>query len=258
MDIEFKFTPVLKSAVDRVIIHSQTLGIDKEQLALLESFIKHSKPGIPYALIKQISTYLKQIYNTTTNNTTENEKKQDNNNNPPCYLQDLLKGSTVYIQPKPIVQESAEITAKRIYLQNKLENQRYDKMTKNVGVKQEEDPMELGDFRSQLSIGVNILVTFFTLLACGLFVGGKYWDSYLIGLAFGLGCGIAGVAVETWLYVIKSTESQMKKTKDDKLDARKKFIEIRKITREIKKSNEKPLLTAAADSPLDEHAIAFS
>ncbi|EFA77307.1 hypothetical protein PPL_12518 [Heterostelium album PN500] len=248
MDLQFILTPLLKSSIDRIVMNVHKLKIDKETKDLIDRYsnstIDKSK-YIPYSLIKKISEFLKEIYleeeqqtsnNNTVQTTNEQDKQSNNSNNieVPCFLQDILKGSTVYIEPKPVEIEDPEKIAKRQYLQGLYNEQRYKKMVKNVAGERE-DAMELGSISSQASIGLNILATFFTLLACGLFLGGKMWDSYVLGLALGLAFGIIGVAAEVWLFVIKSSQVQFEKDKLRVTEERIGDIKLKRRIREIKK-----------------------
>ncbi|GAM27121.1 hypothetical protein SAMD00019534_102960 [Acytostelium subglobosum LB1] len=255
MDIQFVLTPVLKSSLDRVANNVHRLNLDREMQDFINKYSTSSVKSIPYSLVKSLSTHLKYLYqqqqqdesvvNTTTTTTTaadasirnQTTTSEDNNNKtyePPCYLQDILRGATIYIEPKPKEVIDPEKVARRLYLQNMYEEQHYKKMTKNI-TQEKEDEMELASISSQASIVLNILATFFTLLACGIFAGGKWFGSYVVGLAIGLGCGIFGVAVEVWLFIIKASTVQHEKDKEKKRLDRVDNIKMRRLARDIKK-----------------------
>eukprot|EP01133_Synstelium_polycarpum_P007692 gene7692-9004_t len=214
-ELQFTLTPLLKESVGRVLANTEIVKtLQSEQLeALLD-------------------------YN-------------DDSTAPPTFVHEILKGASVYVPPKIVVKDEneAEKIAKRIYLTNQLEQRRYDAMTRNIdSSKHKVDPMAMKDLKSQMSMAVNMLVTFITLLVGGVFVGGRMTGNYLVGVAIGLGLGAIGVAIEVWLFFLRSTGTQMNQDKEARKEQRYKDVTIRRQIRIIKKQQESALIQ---DGPVD-------
>ncbi|KYR02789.1 hypothetical protein DLAC_00253 [Tieghemostelium lacteum] len=206
-NLNFTLTDNIRKYID--------LLVNKKQLDKYKSYL--SQPSIPYSVLKEIS----------------NELHNDN-----IYLQDIIKGSLIYIPPKPVEPINVEKEAKKQYLLKLHAENEYSKMVSNVNTSKIKDQMELTSYGSQASIVFNMLATFATLVAGGIYLGGKMYGSQLLGLAFGLVCGAFGVGVEVWLFFLKASSTQLEKDKEVVKQGRKDKYEINKRIRNIKKQQE--------------------
>ncbi|KAM9959904.1 hypothetical protein ACTFIW_008835 [Dictyostelium discoideum] len=213
--LKFTITPLIKS----------TISNDNKLKEKYSKYTNNQQPFIPFSILKDIAK----------TSTTK------------VYFQDLIKDSIIYYPPKAEVTPDPEFIARKQHLEKLNKEYQYSKLVKNVA-KKETDLNELSSFRSQLSIAVNILVTFFTLLVGGIFVGHNWLNSQLYGLVCGLVLGIIGVAVEIWLFVIRSSQNQMEKDKAEKTEEKVTEWRIRKRTREIKKQQNQSLTDGSSSS----------
>ncbi|KAN0038072.1 hypothetical protein ACTA71_000244 [Dictyostelium dimigraforme] len=213
--LKFTITPLVRS----------TISNDNKLKEKYSKYLNSQQPFIPFSILKDIAK----------TSTTK------------VYFQDLIKDATIYYPPKAEVIPDPEFVARKQHLEKLHKEYEYSKLIKNVS-KKETDLNELSSFRSQISIAVNILVTFFTLLVGGIFVGHKWLNSQLYGLICGLVLGIIGVAVEIWLFVLRSSQHQMEKDKAEKTEEKVTEWKIKKRTREIKKKQNQSLLTDASSS----------
>jgi len=230
--LDFTFTDKLRESIKSLINITTTNNGDnkiekeiKERVLTLKTKYITTKnvQFITYKDIKEISSISKEINKNISNNTTT-----------VYYVQDLIKGSSFYVPPKPIPEINPELEAKRQQYQKLARDNEYARLVRNI-VPKKDEPNELNSISSQASIGINILITFFTLLAGGMYLGNKMYSSMLMGLAFGLGAGIFGVAVEVWLFVIRTSGNQIQKDKEARENERLKNIDIKKREYRIKK-----------------------
>ncbi|KAK5579796.1 hypothetical protein RB653_009483 [Dictyostelium firmibasis] len=213
--LKFTITPFIRSVISN----------DSKLKEKYSKYLNSQQPFIPFSTLKDIAkTSTKKVY-----------------------FQDLIKDATIYYPPKAEVIPDPEFIARKQHLEKLHKEYEYSKLVKNV-YKKETDLNELSSFRSQISIAVNILVTFFTLLVGGIFVGHKWLNSQLYGLICGLVLGIIGVAVEIWLFVLRSSQHQMEKDKAEQIEEKVTEWKIKKRTRQIKKEQAQPLLTDGSSS----------
>ncbi|KAN0019024.1 hypothetical protein ACTFIU_002226 [Dictyostelium citrinum] len=213
--LKFTITPLVRS----------TISNDNKLKEKFSKYLSKQQPFIPFSTLKDIAK----------TSTTK------------VYFQDLIKDAIIYYPPKAEVTPDPEFLARKQHLEKLHKEYEYSKLVKNVA-KKETDLNELSSFRSQLSIAVNILVTFFTLLVGGIFVGHKWLNSQLYGLICGLVLGIIGVAVEIWLFVLRSSQHQLEKDKAERNEEKVTEWKIKKRTREIKKQQNQSLLTDGSSS----------
>ncbi|KAF2069925.1 hypothetical protein CYY_008754 [Polysphondylium violaceum] len=230
--LDFTFTDTIKNAINSIAHITNNSSNNKKEKELIEriktlktKYTTNKTQFISYKDIKEISNISKEINKEISNNTTT-----------VFYIQDLLKGSVIYIPPKPTPKIDPELEAKRQQYEKLAKDQEYARLVKNI-VPKKDERNELNSISSQVSIGVNILITFFTLLAGGMYLGNRMFSSMLMGLAFGLGAGIFGVAVEVWLFVIRTSGTQLQKDKEQRDIDRAREIDVKRREFRIKKSH---------------------
>ncbi|EGC38832.1 hypothetical protein DICPUDRAFT_75603 [Dictyostelium purpureum] len=217
--LNFNVTEFIKSSINSILNSNNSNKNLKDKYSKI---LKDQQIYISYNDLKEISTISKNTKNI-------------------IYLQDLLKGSSIYYPPKIVQPPTPEQIAKKQYLEKISKEYEYSKMIKNIS-KKDEDKNELASFKTQLSIAVNILVTFFTLLVVGMYLGNKWLNSLVKGMIVGLVFGIGGVAAEVWLFVLRGTEHELGKEKSKKTEEKIKDFKIKRRTRQIKKEQDQKLL----------------
>uniref|UniRef100_A0A7S4NXS0 Uncharacterized protein n=1 Tax=Paramoeba aestuarina TaxID=180227 RepID=A0A7S4NXS0_9EUKA len=160
------------------------------------------KPSLPVSVVFTLSSFLKIM----------NKQKplSSYSSPPPMFIHQILEGATIaYDTPKPPPVDPV-VASKLAELRARAANAEYEKMVRNVTQTKkdrwEKDTRELSGMFSQLSVGLNIIVSMATTLTAGYWIG-KLWvapEKPIIGIAIGVVFMVVVLMAEVWLFIFQS------------------------------------------------------
>ncbi|KAL6075305.1 hypothetical protein QOT17_003710 [Balamuthia mandrillaris] len=178
-----------------------------------------SKEGVPLQELQQLSQTLLRCRERSKYETEEKSGKTFDK----AFVHELIRGSNVILpQPPPPPQRTKEQEEALQKVRNKLENQRYKKMVSNVASFEGDEHTHLvimpsreekKELRSQLSIGVNIVVSMATMFVAGFFTCRHGFGSVVAGVIGGVALATIIMIVEVWLFIIHQNKRDEKEKK---------------------------------------------
>ena len=159
-------TPNIKKSLKFSVSKCNIEEMDKK---IFEELLQTLKEGegeeqtIEMSVIKKLSQILQK----------EKEKAMEEKIS--VYVHQLLRGATPKVNIKPEKKKNPEFEKKMEEIRRQYEAKLYRKMVSGVVNSTEVDKMrdkrELKDFKSQMNIGLNMIVTRIALFAAGYFIG---------------------------------------------------------------------------------------
>ena len=164
MSTKFEVTPDVEKAIQFVLENCELSEKEREEFenAQKEGKTPH-KAGVTLHIVQRVSEHLKK------------KKELAEEKKVPIYLFEILRGSLPKVREKPPKVKNAEFEKKMEEVRKEWESKLYRKMVQGIVRTTEVDKMrdkrELKDFNSQMSIGLNLIVTRVALFAAGFFIG---------------------------------------------------------------------------------------
>jgi len=185
----FQVTPQISEAIDFVSRHQKTSIEEKKEY---QKFINEHRTTISLENVRRLSNLLRNLGDSKIN-----------------WVHELLEGSMIALPEKKKKVFSPEYLKKKAELEREYSNREYQKMTRNVS--QDRQRERLNDFRglkdmnSQMSIGLNIIVTMATVFAASYWLFNRTYENEVMAVLAGLFGAIAAMLVEVWLFIIKGS-----------------------------------------------------
>jgi len=205
--VEVQVTALIRSAFGLVL--DNHAGVTTDEFVKLRAYNLDSVKTIPFSVLQTISKSLQELRSAN--------KVSDGT---PVWMHELIRGSKIIVPSIPEKIQTPEQIEKRKRLQAYVENMRYEKMTRNVSMTDEQEKFqeksEMADFQSQLGMGMNIVFSIAVALIIGYYVGSRIFHSYLGGLAVGLLLMIGALVVETVIFTIRLNRVDERKEREDK------------------------------------------
>eukprot|EP00051_Salpingoeca_urceolata_P022044 m.352505 g.352505 ORF g.352505 m.352505 type:complete len:260 (+) comp19903_c4_seq1:2841-3620(+) len=153
------------------------------------------------------------IYKTLRNPASHTHK--DSADQCPCRLRlhQLLQGTAIVEQPPSRFKPSAELLERREKLKAFIANKEYDSMTRKISKPNEDwgrTPLDVQDFKRQMSIAINLVVTMVACFFFGYFASQMYTEKIAIQVLFGLLSAIVAVGAEMYFLIRYSLEGDEK------------------------------------------------
>eukprot|EP01102_Stenamoeba_stenopodia_P020683 TRINITY_DN8157_c0_g3_i1.p1 TRINITY_DN8157_c0_g3~~TRINITY_DN8157_c0_g3_i1.p1 ORF type:complete len:385 (+),score=143.50 TRINITY_DN8157_c0_g3_i1:173-1327(+) len=142
----------------------------------------------------------------------------------PVYIHELTRGSQLVVRRLPQRKKDPAVQEKLRQVRIQLENRKYEQMTRKISgetnrTKLMEEHAELKSYKSQMEIGINIIVTMATLFVGGYYLTKVSTGNHLYGLAVGVVLAAGALMLESWLFIIagnridKSVEERKRRMK---------------------------------------------
>jgi len=200
-----------------------------------EQYSKYcERKAIPVSVVFSLSATLRRI-NEKQQLTTKDGKLH------PLWVHELLEGSSVVYDKPKVLSPDPAIQAKLAELRTRFANEEYEKMVRNVTETKNDrwakDTRELSGFFSQLSVGLNIIVSMATTLTAGYWIGKHMTGKTTIGIVCGLVFMIVVLFAEMWLFIIRA-ERLNKQLKDQNPNSKPIYLSTRPRQYGLEKKNQ--------------------
>jgi len=219
---QFVISPTIRACLQRSLVLCSN-----EQQTEFKEYLDEETVSIPFQVLSQLSQVLRSESNRTDSEDTEQAKDEQKQAENPCYLHEILRGSELYFETKEKPKDPLIVAALK-QAKIRLDNQRYLNMTEKIRrprfMEEFEERRDLKTFKSQGSIGLNVIVTMGVLFIFG-YYSVYYSTRNKAWAVIGGGCGlIVGLLVESWLFI--SGHSMMEKHLERKARQEQKTFKI--------------------------------
>ena len=203
--MRFTLTPRLRSAISTALPHAGGEDADALTSAQREGSIALSE-------VTTISRLLREQHSSSQSAAASSEKKSggDERAPSPVWVHELLLGAAPVLPAKAVRAPAHPALAPRLAaLRAAEEDREYARMVGTSGRSEDtsaRDVAEMATYRSQMGVGLNLLVSMITMFIVGAYAGGTDEEPFGIrAIVCGLALMLLAMAIEMALFMIGAT-----------------------------------------------------